>query len=558
MDLSIRCARHVGVAASFSVAPLEPFLAFWLQQLWSDCELELAPYGQVLEQLRGPERVLNQSREGVLCADVILLRSEDLLRSGDGVACSEPGALARAREHVQEIARAVSFLESPSATLLVGIVAASPSSQEDPEMSAFDSWTRTTIAVAVKRAPATHWLELDGAAALYDVPEVHDPFRDELAHIPFTDEYLAAVATVTARSLRALWEPPRKVIVLDCDNTLWGGVCGEEPIETLAPHGPYALLRNFMLEQAFAGRLLCLASRNREVDVLEAFAHCAAPLTLEHIAAHRISDGRKSDAVLSLAQELGLSPDAFIFVDDDPVECAEVRAAVPAVAVVELPGEATQIARALSHVWEFDFLAVTDEDRRRSASYILEVRRRRECDEAPSVKEFVEGLRVRVEAQPLNRDNLVRAAQVLARTNRFNLTGARCSQEELLTLAARADTDVLVIRVQDRLGDYGLVGVLALRLQSPLACLSLLALSCRVLHRGVEAQILREVVWRARLYGCAELVIAFRAAERNGPAREFLDQLVDSKGDHDTTLGVRNYNIALDDLSTRLRRLDSL
>jgi FkbH-like protein len=561
MSLPIREACHVAVAGSFSVEPLKPFLDFWLQQLCSDRELEFAPYGQVLEPLRGMGRVLDRPRRNdVLCADVVLLRPEDLLRSGDDVVSNEPSSLSRARAHVREIAQAT---ELPRQALLVGMVAASPCSRQDLSIGAFDLWAREVIADSVRRGPATHWLDLEAAVELYNVIEIHDSFRDKLVHMPFTDDYLATLATTIARCLRALWEAPRKVIVLDCDNTLWGGACGEDPIEALDPEGPYALLRAFMLKQAHAGRLLCLASRNREVDVMKAFARCADPLSLEHFAAHRISGGRKSDALLSLSEELGLSPDDFIFVDDDPVECAEVRAQLPMVAVVELPAQAAQIPQTLNHFWELDFLEVTDEDRRRGASYALEARRQRERNAAPSLREFVAGLRVHVDVRPLEYDTLRRAAQICARTNQFNLTGARCSEQELLAFAARVDTDVLVIRVEDRLGDYGLVGVLVLRMEPPLAHLALLALSCRVLHRGVEIHIIREVARRAYDSGCNDLAIAFRQYERNGPAREFLDRLcgLATEGSasrwKDTAPAPPEYVLGLDELSSRLVCLES-
>jgi FkbH-like protein len=553
VNLPNRCAWRVGVAGSFSAAPLKPFLDFWFQQLCSDFELEFASYGQVLEPLRGVGWLHNRPEGGVLCADVVLLRPEDLLRD-------ETNSLSLARARVLEIAQAV---ESSREALLVGIVAASPGSSKDSTTSAFDMWARKIIAGAVRRGPTTHWLELEGAATLYDITEVHDSFRDELAHIPFTDNYLAAVATTIARSLRALWEPSRKVIVLDCDNTLWGGACGEGPIEALEPNGPYARLRAFMLKQFHAGRLLCLASRNREADVMEAFTRCANPLSFEHIAAHRVSGGRKSDALLSLSKELRLSPDDFIFVDDDPVECAEVRAALPTVAVVELPADIARIPQMLDHVWEFDFLDdLTDEDRSRGAAYTLEARRRRERYEAPSLEEFVRGLRVRVDAQPLDCDNLARAVQVFARTNQFNLTGARCSERELLALAEQEDTDVLVVRVQDRLGDYGLVGALVLRFESHLASLDRFALSCRVLHRGVEAKVIREVAQRAHRNGCRELGIAFRPTERNRPARDFLDRLGGQaagrtcRWEGDMASTARTYLLRLDGLERRLASLE--
>ncbi len=552
-------ACQVGVAASFSAAALEPFLAFWLQRLWPGSVLALAPYGHVLEELHVPVGVRAQARAGEGSrSQVVLLRPEDLLRAQDGVVCCDRAALARARTHVSEIARALVGPRAPAgAELLFGLVAASPGVRASAGLRSFDGWARRTLAGAVERAPATHRLPLDDLGALYRVRETHDPFRDRLAHIPFSDEYLAATATAIARALRALWEPPCKAIALDCDGTLWRGSCGEQPLTTLDPGGPYLSLRRFMLEQVRGGRLLCLVSRNREQDVLDAFARCAAPLMSEHIAARRISTGRKSDALRSLADELGLEPAGFVLVDDDPVECAQVREALPAVTVVELPREPPRIPDALRHVWELDVLAVTDEDRRRGAAYALEARRRRECAAAPSLEEFVAGLRVEVRMCALARADVARAAQVLARTNQFNLTGARCCERELLKLAARADIDVYTVRVRDRLGDYGLVGVLVLQLARPCARVPLLALSCRTLRRGVEERVVREVARRARAGACTRLAIAFRDTARNAPAREFLDELAWAVERADGDGGAGEYSFAVDALAGDAWRRES-
>ncbi|HET8814281.1 MAG TPA: HAD-IIIC family phosphatase, partial [Solirubrobacterales bacterium] len=341
------------------------------------------------------------------------------------------------------------------------------------------------------------------------------------------DEYFAAVGTALVRSLRALWEPSRKVIALDCDNTLWGGACGEDGIESLVLDGPYRELRRFMRRQADSGRLLCLVSRNREADALAALRRCADPLQPSHITAHRIStENAKSASLRSLSEELALSPDSFVFVDDDPVECAEVRAALPEVAVVELPRDPADIPMALDHAWELDVATVTDEDRRRASFYALEAQRRRERAAAPGVREFVEGLRVEVELFDLDEMNVERAAQILARTNQLNLTGARWSESDLMAAARRPKNEVLVAGVRDRLGDYGQVGVLALEEHPDCLHLAVFALSCRVLNRGVESQILREVGRRARARGCEELSIGFRDTGRNGPAAAMLGRLL--------------------------------
>lgn len=514
------------VLGSFNLAPLEPVLRFWFGRLWPGASVDFAPYGQLLEQLRGagpprPEPVAGERR-----VTLALLRPEDLLRPDGRLPGEGPAALTAAREHLAEIAAALAEPATPVASV-VGLPPASGLVAASPRLRRFDRWARATVEAAIERSPLAHRASLEDLESLYGVREVDDPIRDDYGHIPYTDEYFAAAGTALVRSVRALWEPSRKVIALDCDNTLWGGACGEEGIGSLVLDGPYRELRRFMRRQADSGRLLCLVSRNREADALAALRHCAEPLRPGDITAHRIgTEGPKSASLLSLAEELGLAPGSFVFVDDDPVECAEVRAALPEVAVLELPRDPAQIPAALDHAWELDVGAVTDEDRSRSALYALEARRRRERAAAPSVREFVEGLRVEVEFQELDEGNVERAAQILARTNQLNLTGARWSEGELMSAARRPGSEILVARVRDRLGDYGQVGVLALEERGRRLHLGLLALSCRVLNRGVEARILREVGWRGRTRGCEELSIAFADTGRNAPAAAMLGRLL--------------------------------
>ncbi len=513
------------VLGSFHLAPLEPVLSFWFGRLWPDAVLHFAPYGQLLEQLLVGNSLQPDPAAGDRWVSLVLLRPEDLLRPDGRLPDDAPASLAAARAHLVEIAETLADPPSPAPSI-VGLPPASGFVAANPRLRRFDEWARAIVREAIERSSLATYVPLDDLESVYGVGEVHDPIRDDYGHIPYTDEYFAAAGTALVRGVRALWEPPRKVIALDCDNTLWGGACGEEDIESLVLDGPYRELRRFMRRQADSGRLLCLVSRNREADALAALGRCAEPLRPSHITAHRIrTEGPKSASLLSLAEELGLAADSFVFVDDDPVECAEVRAALPEVAVVELPREPADIPRALDHTWELDIAAVTDEDRRRAAFYALEARRRRERSAAPSVREFVEGLGVEVELQALDETNVERAAQILARTNQLNLTGARWSEGELTAAARRPRNEILVVGVRDRLGDYGQVGVLALEERGDRLHLAVFALSCRVLNRGVESQILRKVGRRGRARGCAELSIAFRDTGRNAPAAAMLGRL---------------------------------
>src|SRR5262249_23774725 len=156
------------------------------------------------------------------------------------------------------------------------------------------------------------------------------PFNELLGHIPFTPEFFAALGTFAARTILAQRRPPFKAIVLDCDNTLWQGVCGEDGPDGILISPAHEALQRALLRPRDWGVLVCLCSKNSEADVLEVFRRRSEmPLTLDSIVSHRINWQPKSQNLAELAQELSLSLDSFIFIDDNPLECAEVRAGCP-------------------------------------------------------------------------------------------------------------------------------------------------------------------------------------------------------------------------------------
>ena len=199
--------------------------------------------------------------------------------------------------------------------------------------------------------------------------ERYDSLRDELAHIPFTEEHFASIALAIVRKVHALRVPAHKVLVLDCDNTLWHGVVGEDGIDGIAIPPAQIDLQRFAIDQQANGTLVCLASKNAERDVLDVFENRAdMMLKLENIVAHRINWRSKPENISSLAEELGLGLDSFVFIDDNPVECAQVKAALPQVVTLQLPPDAA-VPQFLAHLWVFDKVSVTLEDTRRTKMY---------------------------------------------------------------------------------------------------------------------------------------------------------------------------------------------
>ncbi len=362
-----------------------------------------------------------------------------------------------------------------------------------------------------------------GILARYPVRHLHDAHTQQLGHMPFTPEGYAAIGTALSRAVFQLDAPPVKVVVFDCDNTLWQGLCGEDGPAGVAVTAPFRHLQEFMIRQGQAGALLALCSKNREADVLAVFDQRSdMPLRREHLAGWRINWESKPDNLRALAAQLNLGLESVVFIDDNPVECAAVRAACPEVTVLHLPAQSDRIPAFLESLWIFDRAAATREDRERSEWYRSNAGRDELRATAPTLRDFLDGLQLRVDVTEATEDQLGRVAQLTVRTNQFNFTSIRRSEAEirdLLGLGARC----LVTSVSDRFGDYGLVGAILYNTSvADRYTVDTLLLSCRALGKGVEHRMIAELANRAIRDGKSTIALPYRATERNEPARVFV------------------------------------
>jgi FkbH-like protein/FkbM family methyltransferase len=367
----------------------------------------------------------------------------------------------------------------------------------------------------------------DTLLSRYGVEGLHDPHAHELGHIPYTPEGFAAIGTSLFRAFAGLGRKPYKAIVLDCDNTLWGGACGEEGPAGVEIGPSHRALQEFIVEQANSGMLVCLCSKNNEADVWEVFAkRPEMALRREHLAAWRINWNPKSQNLRSLAQELNVGMDSLIFIDDNPVECQEARSSCPEVLTLQLPRIAADNLRFLQHVWAFDHFQSTEEDRQRTKMFQQDLRRKHELEQAPSLKDFIEGLGLQVTIGQPSTEQLARVAQLTQRTNQFNLSTLRRSEQEIVRFLQKEDAACLAAEVSDRFGEYGLVGVVLCELGDAEICrVETFLLSCRVLGRGVEHQVLAEVARRALAANKKWIDILYRPSGKNQPAWDFINSL---------------------------------
>jgi FkbH-like protein/FkbM family methyltransferase len=368
-----------------------------------------------------------------------------------------------------------------------------------------------------------HVLAPDVLARQYPIGNVHDPESATAGHVPYTPEGYAALGTALMRTLYRLKSRPRKVIALDCDNTLWTGVCGEDGPAGIGIGEARRRLQEFMIAQMQAGMLLCLCSKNNEHDVLRAFEqHGDMPLKLPHFAARRVNWRQKPENLESLAAELGVGLDSFILVDDDPLECASMRRRCPAVLTLQLPREEAEVGAFLDHAWAFDRSAATDEDRSRTQMVKENALRRRFGASVTSLRDFIEGLELRIDIAPVAEPDLARVAQLIARTNQFSLVAQRRSEGELRQFLKRPAAGCAAVRVADRFGDYGLVGAALYERADRCLRIDSFLLSCRALGRGVEHAMAAWLGRMAQAEGLASVEFAYRPTDRNQPAQDFI------------------------------------
>ena len=382
------------------------------------------------------------------------------------------------------------------------------------------------MATALSEIPGVDVVTSAELLHAYPVREIFDPHGDRLAHIPYTPAFYTVLGTMIARRIYALRNAPYKVIAFDADQTLWTGVCGEDGPLEVGIDPPRQAVQDFLVRQHDAGMILCLCSRNNDDDVSAVFdRRPEMVLRRDHIVGWRVNWRPKSENLRSLARELQLGLESFVFLDDDPVACADVQANCPEVLTLVLPQNPGAIAPFLRKIWAFDHLKVTKEAADRTAFYRSNAERTEFQTESLTLKEFLAGLGLKVWFAPLAANNRARTAELTQRTNQFNMTTVRRSVAELQMPDRPRGSRCLVVHVKDRFGDYGLVGAMIFAEGRGALEVDTFLLSCRALGRGVEHRMLAELGEIARRAGLATVNVPFRPSPKNRPALDFLESV---------------------------------
>jgi len=506
----------VVIAATFTADPLVPSLTLWSRAFGIKARTRMLGFNQVHESLLDPESPL-RTNSGL---NIVLARPEDLLSADEGAANERIESLLCALEQcarhsngrvvVASLPPVVSNLHWFDADLVAKLRA---------------KWN-----ARIAEHPDLEVIDLAGIVEKLGVTASRSQSMELQTRSPYSPILYQELGREAGRLIRKRYRPAAKVLALDADNTLWGGVVAEEGpsgVEVGADGSgrPFQLFQEAVLRLRERGVLLAIVSRNEPADVWAVFDnHPGMRLTRSHITASRINWKPKSQNLQELASELNLGLNAFVFVDDDPANRQEVAANAPGVTVLPMPADPADYCRLLTQLWLFDSpTRLTSEDRERASMMQQEQERQQVRQSHAQLGDYLRDLNLRVEMREATPFDLPRAAQLEQKTNQFNLSLGRRTLDELKALGRKHP--IFVIEAADRFGDYGLIGtclVMPDDRDPALYRLDSLILSCRSLGRGIEEAVLDGILREVQARGGTRLSAVFVPGPRNEPVREFL------------------------------------
>jgi FkbH-like protein len=378
---------------------------------------------------------------------------------------------------------------------------------KDPNVFLFDSARLMTGRSARDLVDPKMYYFADYKIGLQNFPALASMYMD----------YIAPAAGVT-----------RKGLVVDLDNTLWGGILGEDGPDGIhlgpTPEGrPYWELQKYILGLWRRGVVLAINSKNNEEDVLSVMkSHPYMVLKENHFSSWRINWSDKVENMVALSTDLKLGLDSLVFLDDDPMNRDFVQKKLPAVKVIDLPPDPARYLFSLAEQNEWNTLVLTSEDLNRGRMYQHEKMRKQGQSGASSLDDYLAGLNLFVTIMIHPEALVVRLAQLAQKTNQFNCTLRRHTENDLRAFLNSPDALVLAVRVEDKFGDYGITGLSIIKKEGSCWMLDTFLLSCRVLGRRVEDALLNWILLEALREGAHQLVCDFSPTLKNDVARDFL------------------------------------
>ncbi|MBL7055947.1 HAD family hydrolase [Candidatus Woesearchaeota archaeon] len=331
------------------------------------------------------------------------------------------------------------------------------------------------------------------------------------------EEYLSYIKPVLSMS--------KKCIVLDLDNTLWGGIVGEDGIEGIklgnTPEGrSFSDFQKYLLSLFNRGIILAINSKNNYEDAIEVFRkHPDMILKEENFASIKINWENKISNMKSIAEEINIGLDSIVFFDDDPINREMMKKSIPEIKVVDLPQDPASYLQTLMSIQDFETLQITKEDKNKGKMYSQQRKRTELKKSTPHIEDYLKNLGIKVTIQKANKFNVPRIAQLTQKTNQFNMTTKRYSDNDIQKLSKNKNYIIFSVRVEDNFGDNGISGVAIVDTKK--CKIDNFLLSCRVIGRNIEEVMLNYIIKNTKKFGSKTLFAEFIPTKKNEVAKDF-------------------------------------
>jgi FkbH-like protein len=382
-------------------------------------------------------------------------------------------------------------------------------------------------------SPGTVILDLDRFCSFAGVDQWHDPARWHQAKQEIAPQASPMYGDLVARVLGAIRGRSGKCLVLDLDNTLWGGVIGDDGLDGIrlgqgsATGEAYLAFQRYLKSLTEHGVILAVCSKNEDANAREPFLkHPETVLRLEDFSVFVANWNDKASNLESIARTLNIGLDSVVFFDDNPAERDLVRGALPAVAVPEPPADPSGFVRCLVDAGYFESVSFTQEDRSRTGQYRANLQREQAKESHHNLEDFLKSLGMRLFVNAFADVDMARNHQLVNKTNQFNLTTRRHNRETMDAFKDDTRAITLQFRLEDKFGDNGIISVVVLTPtpEHGVMLIDTFVMSCRVFGREVEMEIMNCIVERAMQRGMTTVLGEYRPTEKNIVCREFLPQ----------------------------------
>ncbi len=514
----------LGVLGNATLEPLVPALVASAARYGIALECVPAAFGQTVQEALSADSVINRAKpDAVLVA--IDYRGLPLGSVTDAL-----NLLQSLRDGFRKHAGALSILATvaPPPETLFGSLDRSVAGTLRNFSAAFNAGLTESVAGTQDVV-----FDVGALAETVGLANWYSPTQWNIAKFGFDAKFLPLYSDHAGRIVAALRGKSRRCLILDLDNTIWGGVIGDDGIEGIvigqgdATGEAYLEVQRAALALRERGVVLAVASKNSDEIARSVFReHPEMLLRENHIAVFQINWNDKVSNIRAIADRLSLGLDSLVFLDDNPFERGLVREMLPEVAVPELPDDPALYARTLAAAGYFEAIAFSQEDRKRAQFYQENARRTELAEQATDLGAYLASLNMRIDFRPFDAAGRSRIAQLINKSNQFNLTTRRYSEIDVAAMESDKSLLTLQVRLADNFGDNGMISVAVCKPRSPEEWeIDTWLMSCRVLGRGVEQMVLREILLHAKANGVRRVIGVYRPTERNDLVRDHYEKL---------------------------------